>query len=96
MSTHNICFRREIRKILCGYPLLSVAMEYAQEDPPACKRKYRYMYNIEFILLIPWFCQEHTFLEALVFYVDWHILQMIFKCDLLLLCPRHFQCPSHT
>ena len=27
MSTHNICFRREIRKILCGYPLLSVAME---------------------------------------------------------------------
>ena len=23
---HNICFRREIRKILCGYPLLSVAM----------------------------------------------------------------------
>ena len=26
MSTHNICFRREVRKILCGYPLLSVAM----------------------------------------------------------------------
>ena len=26
MSTHNICFHREIRKILCGYPLLSVAM----------------------------------------------------------------------
>ena len=26
MSTHNICFCREIRKILCGYPLLSVAM----------------------------------------------------------------------
>ena len=25
MSTHNICFRQEIRKILCGYPLLSVA-----------------------------------------------------------------------
>ena len=25
MSTHNICFCREIRKILCGYPLLSVA-----------------------------------------------------------------------
>ena len=23
---HNICFRGEIRKILCGYPLLSVAM----------------------------------------------------------------------
>ena len=26
MSTHNICFRQEIRKILCGYPFLSVAM----------------------------------------------------------------------
>ena len=26
MSTHNISVRREIRKILCGYPLLSVAM----------------------------------------------------------------------
>ena len=26
MSTHNICIRKEIRKILCGYPLLSVAM----------------------------------------------------------------------
>ena len=26
MSTHNICFRGEIRKILCGYPLLFVAM----------------------------------------------------------------------
>ena len=23
MSTHNICFHREIRKILSGYPLLS-------------------------------------------------------------------------
>ena len=26
MSTYNICFCSEIRKILCGYPLLSVAM----------------------------------------------------------------------
>ena len=26
MSTHNICFHGEIRKILCGYSLLSVAM----------------------------------------------------------------------
>ena len=26
MSTHNICFRGEIRKMLYGYPLLSVAM----------------------------------------------------------------------
>ena len=28
MSTHNICFLGEIRKILCGYPLLSVAMHH--------------------------------------------------------------------
>ena len=27
MSTHDICFCREIRKILCGYILLSVAMQ---------------------------------------------------------------------
>ena len=27
MSTHNICTHREIRKILCRYPLLSVAMK---------------------------------------------------------------------
>ena len=26
MSTHNICFCAEIRKILCGYPLSSVAV----------------------------------------------------------------------
>ena len=26
MSTHNLRFYREIRKILCGYPLLFVAM----------------------------------------------------------------------
>ena len=26
MSSHNICFRGGIRKILCGYPLLSVVM----------------------------------------------------------------------
>ena len=26
MSSHNICFRGDIRKILCGYPLFSVAM----------------------------------------------------------------------
>ena len=30
MSTHNICFHGEIRKISCGYPLLSVAMAYAR------------------------------------------------------------------
>ena len=34
MGTHNICFRREIRKILCGYPLLSVAMAYRGSAGP--------------------------------------------------------------
>ena len=31
MSTHNIRFHEEIRKILCGYPLLSVAMTLTQK-----------------------------------------------------------------
>ena len=31
MNTHIICFRGEIRKILCGYPLLSVAMKYESQ-----------------------------------------------------------------
>ena len=31
MSTHNICFSGKIRKILCGYPLLSVAMPKVQK-----------------------------------------------------------------
>ena len=30
MSTHNICFHREIRKIICGYPFLSVEL-YAMD-----------------------------------------------------------------
>ena len=32
MSTHNICIHREIRKKLCGYPLLSVAMVLSVVD----------------------------------------------------------------
>ena len=32
MSTHNICIRREIRKILCGYPRISVAMPIIAPD----------------------------------------------------------------
>ena len=37
MSTHNICFRQEIRKILCGYPLLSVAMHIGNISLKTCK-----------------------------------------------------------
>ena len=36
MSTHNICFCREIRKILCGYPLLSVAMVFSVHMKKLC------------------------------------------------------------
>ena len=32
MSTHNVCFHGEIRRILCGYPLLSIAMISVQPD----------------------------------------------------------------
>ena len=34
MSTHNICFQREIRKVLSGYPLLSRAMIVDVNDLP--------------------------------------------------------------
>ena len=40
MSTHNICFHGEIRKILCGYSLLSVAMIRKEK-----KRKVRKKLN---------------------------------------------------
>ena len=36
MSTHNMCFLGEIRKILCGYPLLSVAMNYYSDSRQIC------------------------------------------------------------
>ena len=46
MSTHNIYFRGEIRKILCGYPLLSVAMDMStvkvvQENAAICFLGYK-------------------------------------------------------
>ena len=41
MSTHNICFHGEIRKILCGYPLLSVAMSDTPKDSLTYKSAYQ-------------------------------------------------------
>ena len=38
MSTHNICFPGEIRKILCGYPLLSVTMTFSYLLPDFIKQ----------------------------------------------------------
>ena len=40
MSTHNICLNGEIRKILCGYPLLSVAMAICTLDVSCCTPMY--------------------------------------------------------
>ena len=42
MSTHNICFCGEIRKILCGYPLLSVAMETLKSSTGVQQTAYWY------------------------------------------------------
>ena len=51
MSTHNICFPGEVRKILCGYPILSVAMSIG------CKclfLDYRAMYiSVLYVMALP-------------------------------------------
>ena len=55
MSTHNIRFHQEIRQILCGYPLLSVAMLelQLQQEPslhyPMAPDKREYPCNSFFI-----------------------------------------------
>ena len=46
MSTHNICIRQEIRKILCGYPLLSVAMGTLT---PAVSTNIQFQINCTFL-----------------------------------------------
>ena len=43
MSTHNICIHRKIRKILCGYPLLSVAMPQSGTSNSYQQMPYTYM-----------------------------------------------------
>ena len=40
MSTHNICFCRKINKILCGYPILSVAMVHVQMNYYTSHQEY--------------------------------------------------------
>ena len=51
MSTHNICFCQEIRKILCGYPLLSVAM-YNQYFSAAKKALSGAIYLLYYFLIV--------------------------------------------
>ena len=46
MSTHNICFRGEIRKILCGYPLLSVAIRNKMISEFFSKKKICLIWNL--------------------------------------------------
>ena len=69
MSTHNICFRGEIRKILCGYPLLSVAMTYVfQTSRPI------------FIRFLPSAIVFQDILsEAHLFFLDCFPLKVIYK-----------------
>ena len=43
MSTHKICFRGEIRKIICGYSRLSVAMQKCSLEP--LYKNYRMVSN---------------------------------------------------
>ena len=40
MSTHNICFHGEIRKLLCGYPLLSETKSLEAPITKTCLFKY--------------------------------------------------------
>ena len=47
MSTHNICFCAEIKKIICGYPLLSRALRLFFEEE---KKKIKSALKCKFIV----------------------------------------------
>ena len=53
MSTHNMCFLGEIRKISCGYPLLSVTMLVGRPIPAP----YQYSGNPSLMSGI-WHCDQ--------------------------------------
>ena len=62
MNTHNICFHGEIRKILCGYRLLSVAMlcynEPSNKEVPVYDVSLSIMiasFKLQFIIILPIF-----------------------------------------
>ena len=59
MSTHNICFCGEIRKILCGYPLLSVAM--------APSKDFFQPKSVEIVLIVETFLIVEVFLTVETF-----------------------------
>ena len=78
MSTHNICFSREINKILCGYPLLSVAMAVSAMllvsecyVPPPKEKGTCFWYGSRW-------CWHDTFLSAQYFVNQWLDAHQIF------------------
>ena len=54
MRTHNICFRREIRKILCGYPILSVDMVLNVKQRRTCYMIVLYLARLFYHLVAPY------------------------------------------
>ena len=58
MSIHNVCFRREIKKILCGYPLLSVTM---------CREQRLWMHMLICVFVVH--TSEVMFSQVLAHYV---------------------------
>ena len=71
MSTHNICFHREIRRIIYGYPLLSVAMQgYSKIDK---QEPLLYWMNVQADLSLSW---SHRSYCRFCRYMCW----LIYKC----------------
>ena len=53
------------------------------------------IYNIAFVLFIPWYRQENSFIDIAP-YADWYILQMIFKGNLLFFSSPFFMILNGT
>ena len=73
MITHNICFCGEIRKILCGYPRLSVAMYKSSMNSPLSKL----MLTIKF-WPIPNTTQHHSTHTRKIFHIAQDIVISIY------------------
>ena len=74
MSTHNICFHGEIRKILCGYPLLSVAMNVwlsmmisiAFDINTFVKENIKFTIAFWLFIAFPYFCAFRGFYALMI------------------------------
>ena len=51
MSTHNICFCREIRKILCGYPSYGELTHCHAFQISGASRKLFFFFSVEAFLM---------------------------------------------